>query len=165
LLMALVFLGMGCLGMAITQTENRISATHLLHHYIAAPGATTLQTVGASVDMQKFKCFLASYFKATGTGNLTTFQLIAGDKSDFSGNNVTIFSDAWPVLQPDAAGNQVFLECTAQQIARLAADNGYALRYVGVQYQQATGGDTGVVTFLATEPTYAYPGLTADSAS
>jgi hypothetical protein len=165
ILTILGLLGCCALGMAITQTENRISATHLLHHYIAAPAATTLQTVSASVDMQAWKCFMASYLKVTGTGNLTAFKILLGDKSDFSGNNVVIFSDAWPVLQPDAAGNQVFLECTAQQVARLAADNGFALRYAGVQYQQATGSDTGVVTFLATEPTFAYPGLTADAAS
>ncbi len=115
LLTVLGLLGLCGLGMTISQLENRVRATHLLHHYVAAPAATTLQTVGASVDMQAWKCFMASYLKVTGTGNLTTFQLIAGDKSDFSGNNVTIFTGAWPVLQPDAAGNQVFLECTASR--------------------------------------------------
>jgi hypothetical protein len=165
ILIMLGLLGCCAIGMTITQLENRIGATHLLHHYVAAPAATTLQTVGASVDMQAWKCFMASYLKSTGTGLLSTFQLIAGDTANFSGNNVTIFTDAWPVVQPAAAGNQVFLECTAQQIAQLAATSGFALRYVGVQYQQATSGDTGVVTFLATEPTFAYPGLTSDATS
>jgi hypothetical protein len=166
ILSILAFLGLCALG-TITQLENRIGGTRFLHHYIAAPGATTLQTVGASVDMRAFKCFMASYFKMTGTGLLTTFQLIAGDQSNFSGNNAVIFSDAWPSLQPDAAGNQVFLETSAQQVAQLAASTGYNLRYVGVQYQQATAGDTGVVTYLAIEPTMfaPLPPITADAAS
>jgi len=161
----LAVLGMAAVGMAITQQENRISATHLLHHYVAAPAATTLTTLGHWLDMQNYKCFMASYLKVTGTGNLTAFKIVANTASDGSGTTIVVNTDAFPVLTPDAAGNQIFLECTAQWLAALSAQNGVNLRYVSVQYQQATSGDTGVITYLATDPTFAYPGLTADAAS
>jgi len=165
IILILAILSLCAVGMAITQAENRISAKMSLQHFVAAPAATTLQTVTPWFDLSKFECFLASYVKTVGTGALSTFQIVANNKSDGSGTTVTVIADAFAAGTVDAVGDQTFIECTAQQVARLAADNGVALRYVAVQYQQATSTDTGVISYLAVDPRFAIPGLTADSIS
>jgi hypothetical protein len=165
ILAILAVLGLCAVGMAITQAENRISATQLVKHFVAAPDATTLQTVTPWFDLSTFECFLVSYVKTTGTGAVSAFQIVANNESNGGGTTVTVIADAFAAGTVDAAGDQTFIECTAQQVARLASDNAVPLRYVAVQYQQATAGDTGVVTLVATGPRYAAPGLTADSIS
>ena len=145
--------------MASPQASDKLFANMAIRHYDHDPNDTLAHEI-AWVDMRDFESFACSFFRTIGTSNLT-FTIVANAQSDGSGTDVTIKS--WSGSQPDAVGDQVFLECTAEEIAQEAADAGVAnARYVTANITLATGTDEGVVTYIRANPKRAYDALTAD---
>lgn len=141
--------------MPSSQENNQLSARMAVKHYDHDPDATTAVDV-AWVDARDFEHYLFSFFRTIGTSALT-MKILANPNSDGSGTDVIVRTITL-AAQPDAVGDQVFCECTAQEIAAL----GSTLRYVSLNLTLATGTDEGVVTYVKSGPRFAYNGLTAD---
>jgi hypothetical protein len=147
--------------MASPQAFDKLFANATIRHYDFDPDGPDPVDV-AWVDMQNFRYFAASFFRTIGTGALDRFRIIANPNSDGSGTDVVIKEHAL-TSQPDAVGDQVFLECQAEEIIQEGNDAGVSnVRYVSVQLEFATGTDEGVVTYIRHSPRFAHDGLTVD---
>ena len=113
------------------------------------------------VDMRDFSHFLAGLMRTIGT-SATTFQIIANNAADGSGTDVVIVTHA-VASEPDAVGDQIWLECSEQQIAQEGEDAGISdLRYVSAQISFATLTDEGAVSYVRKASRFAHRALTAD---
>lgn len=110
------------------------------------------------VDMRDFEVFMAGFFRTIGTGNVDTFAIFAA--TDTSGTNATEVKVA--TVDPDALNDQVWLECTAAEIAHLAAAAGVSLRYVSLKLEFQTNTDEGVATYVRGHSKFPRADLTAD---
>jgi hypothetical protein len=88
-------------------------------------------------------------------GGLTKLELVASATTSFS--SVTSIKDSGTVAA-DALDDNVFLECTASEVAQL----GSTLRYIAARLTHATNTDESTVTYVAV-PVRSYTGLTATS--
>lgn len=115
------------------------------------------------VDMRDFKYLLVSFFRTVGTGAVDAFKIIANSASDGSGTDVVVKEHAVG-SEPDAVGDQLFLEISSQELGGLGdhPDNELALRYVSAQIEFATATDEGVVTYIMSGPRFPREDLTAD---
>lgn len=145
--------------MASPQSSDKLLSNLAITHYDFDPNATTATEI-AWVDMRDFENFCCSFFRTVGTGTLA-MTIIANSASDGSGTDVTIKAD--PSLSPDAVGDYIFLECTAEEIAQEAADAGVDARYVTAVCTFGTGTDEGVVTYIRGGAKRAYDSLTSNS--
>ncbi len=92
-----------------------------------------------------------------GGGGLTKVEIVASATTAFS--SVTVIKDSGTVAA-DALDDYVFLECTAEEVAHLAASGGVDLRYVAARLTNATETDEVAVVYIG-EPIREYSGLTA----
>lgn len=147
--------------MAVSTDAQKIRSRVKVTSYDFDPDATTATDV-AWVDMRDFAVLLIQFFRTVGTSALT-FKILANTQADGSGQDVEV-KTVTLAAQPDAVGDYVFAEVTAQEIAQAAADAGVAgARYVSASLAFATATDEGVVTYIRSEPRFAHDGLTADS--
>jgi hypothetical protein len=145
--------------MASAQASDKLLSNLAITHYDYDPDATTATEI-EWVDMRDFENFACSFFRTVGTGTLA-MTIIANSASDGGGTDVTIKAN--PALSPDALGDYIFLECTAEEIAHLADAAGVAARYVTAVCTFGTAGDEGVVTYVRGGAKRAYDGLSANS--
>lgn len=111
-------------------------------------------------DMRDFENFMAGYVRASGTGALDTFRILANANSDGSGTDVVVKTSA---AQPDAVNDVAFIEVTAQEVREQGRLAGINTRYVSLQIELATGTDKGAVTYVFSGAKHAQEDLTADS--
>jgi hypothetical protein len=150
--------------MASPQSSEKIASKIKLYAYDFDPDSGSATDV-AWVDMQNFHKFGALVFRSVGTGTIQGFTLLANNASDGSGTDITIKSHALGSA-PDAVGDFIFLECTAEEIAQEAADAGITgARYVSANIDLQTSTDECVVVYIFTDPRFAYDQLTADHIS
>jgi len=64
--------------------------------------------------------------------------------------------------QPNALNDQIWLECTAEEIAALGDAAGVDLRYVSADVEFQTSTDEGVVYYERSGARFPQSGLTAD---
>lgn len=145
--------------MASSQSSDKLLSNLKVTHYDFDPDATTATEI-EWVDMRDFENIAVSFFRTVGTGTLS-MTIVANSASDGGGTDVTIKAD--PALAPDAVGDYIFLECTAEEIAHLAEAAGVEARYVTAVCTFGTGTDEGVVTYIRGGAKRAYDGLTANS--
>lgn len=137
--------------------------SHLLDNlkiqgYDFDPDATTATEI-AWFDLRDFEEFVAGFFRTIGTSNVT-FKIMANTASDGSGTDVDIVTYSGD--EPNAVGDQIYLETSAKQVAQKGTDAGVdGLRYVTAVASVATGTDEGVVTYVA-KGNRGYDGLTSD---
>lgn len=143
----------------MAQTPKKLTANLAVTHYDFDPGATTLTDI-AWVDMQGFECLLVSFFRTIGTADVV-MKIIANSESDGSGTDVVVATKTFSA-QPDAVGDYVFLEVTAEMVKAAAVAAGVAARYVSAQVSVATGTDEGVVTYIRKPGRFSYEDMTAD---
>lgn len=114
-------------------------------------------------DMSLFKRFHVQAMAAALTGDgLTTFEIEASANSDGSGTNATIKVHALAPA-PDAAGDYVNLEVSAEEVRGEATATTGALRYVGANVQADNAADNITLIHILSDPTFAFDGLTADN--
>lgn len=113
---------------------------------------------GAWFDMRDFQALLAGFFRTIGTSDLQTFAIFAA--TDSAGSNATEIKTG--TVDPDAVGDQCWLECTAGEIAHIGRAAGLALRYVALKLQFATGTDEGVAIYTFGHSRFPAEGLTSD---
>lgn len=147
--------------MASSQSVEKTASRCKVKHYDFDPDATTETFVtNGWQDMRDFGCALVQFFRTIGTSTLT-LALYASESSSGAGSPVLVKSKTFTAGQPDAVGDQVFLECTAEEI-RSVDTSKVGLRYLNAKLSFATNTDEGVVGFVLTDPRFEYSGLTSD---
>lgn len=145
--------------MASPQASQKLGSSILIKAYDFDPGGTAATDISWQ-DMRDFGTFGVVFTRTIGTGN-TTFAIIANASSDGSGSDVTIKTHAVG-SEPDAVGDMLWLECTAEELAQEGEDNSVALRYVSASISVATGTDEGTVHYIFGAPRWSYKDLTTD---
>lgn len=147
--------------MASPQGSDKLFSRLAMRMYDFDPDGTDPVDV-AWVDMQNFRHFAVGLFRSVGTGSVAAFKILANTAADGSGTDVEIKAHAIGSA-PDAVGDQIWLECSAEEIAQEAADAGITgARYVSAQVDLATGTDECVVLYVRGNARFAYDNLTAD---
>lgn len=150
--------------MASPQASDKFFANNKVTQYDHDPANSTVATAIGWVDMRDYGNFAALCFTSSLGGNgPTAFSIIADSDSDGgSGSNVIIKTHAVGSA-PDAVGDYLVLECTAEELAQEGADNSVDLRYVSVKVTCHHTDDEAVVTYIRSEARRAADGLTADT--
>lgn len=125
--------------MASTVSTDKVKSVLAQKSYDFDPDATTLTSI-AWVPMAGFSAFMASFFRTIGTSNVV-FKIAAA--TDAAGTGAVVVKEHAVAAQPDAVGDQLFLECSAHEIKGV----GQALDYVSAQVSVATNTDEGVVVY------------------
>lgn len=104
--------------------------------------------------------FLAGLFRSVGTGSITGFKVFVSE--DAAGvTNATVVAAHALGSDPNAVGDTLWLEVTAEQVKAALA----TAAYIGVKITQGTAGDECVVFFECADGRFKYDGLTADYVS
>ena len=147
--------------MASSSETNKLRSSLAIKAYDFDPDGTNAVDV-AWVDMRDYEVILIGFFRTIGTGALDTFSLLGNSESDGSGTDVTVKAHA-VASEPNATGDQIWLEISAQEIQEQARAAGVDdVRYVTASAEFATGTDEGVVMYIRGETKHAVSGLTAD---
>ena len=141
--------------MPVSSDFQKLRSDYIIRGYDFDPDSADATNV-AWVDMREATIIMAQFIRTVGTGDVDTFSIVASPVSDGSSGVVTVKTHAI-ASQPDAVGDQLFLEVTDSEIAT----SGSELRYVSAQVEFATATDEGVVNYIRKAR---YPGLdrTAD---
>lgn len=115
------------------------------------------------LDMQDYEGAICTFFRTVGASALDTFDIIANSESDGSGTDATIVV-GMPVgaSEPNAVGDQIHLEISAEMLASLSTSTTGSLRYVTSAVEVATGTDEAVIAWTRYGTRNAKDGLTAD---
>lgn len=147
--------------MASSVSTDKLFTTHAIASYDFDPDATAATDV-AWVDLRDYSNFAVIVMSSALTGNgPAAFKILANPNSDGSGTDVEVKAHAVG-SKPDAVGDYLVLECTAEEIAELASDNSSALRYVSANIAMANAADEAVVTYIRTGARFQHDALTAD---
>lgn len=152
--------------MASVQSSEHLGSRQKVVMYDHDPGATsaliTTPDGGATKriwDMRDYLHFGVLVMTTILGGNgVTKVEIVAGVESDMSGTLRTIKDSG--TVAADAMADQVFLECSAEEIAQIGAENSQELRYVAARITCHHAGDEAVVTYIGL-PRYPATGLTA----
>ena len=131
------------------QATNRFLANHAVKLYDFDPDGVNPVDV-AWVPFHSFFGLVVGFFRTMGTG------AVAG-----SGTDVAVKAHAL-AAQPDAVGDQVWLEVTAEEVRQACTDAGLVPAAVSANVEFATATDEGVVVYIRCDPRFAKDGLTAD---
>lgn len=107
-----------------------------------------------------FGDFVAGLFHSVGSDVIDSFRIFVADDIDGSVNAANVVSHALGSA-PDAVGDYVWLEASAEQVKAASA----TAQYIGVKITLHTSTDECVVYFERSRPRFAYSGLTADHIS
>lgn len=118
------------------------------------------------IDMRDCDALLIQLMIAVRTGAITAFEIVASDAADGSTNKTSIKAHALGSA-PDAAGDNVFLECTAEEVKYLGEAAGVKLRYVSAKVTCSNAADVTVVNYLVPDHCNRFPAdqLTVDAVS
>lgn len=147
--------------MASSVSTDKLFTTHAIASYDFDPDSTAATDV-AWVDLRDYSNFAVVAMTSATTGDgPAAFKILANPNSDGSGTDVEVKAHAVG-SKPDAVGDYLVLECTAEEIAELASDNSSALRYVSANIAMSTTADEAVVTYIRTGARFQHDGMTAD---
>ncbi len=147
--------------MASPQESQKVASRSFKKMYDFDPDVDTAVDV-AWVDMQNYRTFQVGFFRTIGTGNLDGFRILANSSPTGAGTDVVVKVHAI-ASQPNAVGDQIWLECQAEEVMQEANDAGVTgARYVSASLEFATSTDEGVVLYELGSPRFAYDHLTAD---
>lgn len=142
--------------MATAIATDKMTSNLAVTHYLSGD-ATTEKDI-AWVDMRDYSHILVTAHAAALTGlGVTVFKIIANSESDGSGSDVEIKAHAVGSA-PDAAGDYLVLEASAEEIGAAGTD----LRYVSAAIDAANSADQIAVTYVRM-PIRPQDGLTADT--
>lgn len=127
------------------------------------PADSTVATDVAWVDMRDFTNFVAIAFASalTGTG-VIAFKILGNSQADGSGTDVVIKTHALGSA-PDAVGDYVMLECTAEEIAAASTTASGKLRYVSANLDCNNAADENVVVYIRSGARFPTKDLSADT--
>lgn len=150
--------------MVATANVNKFNANNLVTMYDHDPANSTVATDVAWVDMRDFEGIMINVFASDLTGNgITVFQIIGNAQSDGGG------TDSDPIIShavssaPDAVGDWLTLECSAEMIRELKTSSTGRLRYVTAKLTADNTADEAVVVYTRYGAKFPRDGLTADT--
>jgi len=149
--------------MATGQTGyQKLGSNAARYMYDHDPADSTVATDVAWVDMRDYEHFLCMAFASALTGaGVTAFSIVGNTSSTGAGTDRVIVSHAVGSA-PDAVGDFLHLECSAEQIASVGEANSEDLRYVSAKLTCANAADEAVVYYERALPRFPKANLTAD---
>lgn len=148
--------------MVTTFTSEKFSANNKITMFDHDPANSTVATDVGWVDMRDYDGISMTVFATVFGGNgITVFQIVASSSSSGAGTDGTVVSHAVGDA-PDAQGDWLYLECTAEQIRAQETDSTGELRYVSAKLTAENTADEAVVTYLQWGAKHPQTGLTAD---
>ena len=148
--------------MASTSESDKFGSNNKVTMYDHDPGDTAANDVGW-VDMNGYGGFVAIIFcSALGGNGATAFTINANSSSTGAGTDAEVKSHAVSSA-PDAVGDWLILECTAEEIRSVETAATGQLRYVTAIITNHHNDDEEVVTYIRTDPRFAKDGLTVDT--
>lgn len=151
--------------MAESQKIFSRNKVELLDH---DPGSTsaTIATTGSTKhvkDMRDYEYFgVGAIPTVVGGGGLTKLEIVAFIDGDSTGAGTAyVIKDSGTVAADAALVDQVFIECSASEIAQVGSDNGVELRYVAARLTNATNTDEVLLTYIRSGAKNANSDLTA----
>jgi len=146
--------------MEIRMRENDPDADTDCYVDLAEPAAGAAGSPTAPfLPIAEFRRFAALYMTSVGTGGITAFSIMAGTSAAAAGATAVVTHALGS--NPNAIGDTVVLECTAEQIHEVLP----TATHVGVLINLVTGTDEGIVTFIRFDPIFEHADLTADYVS
>lgn len=148
--------------MAYTANKLRAQAERRLVDFdpdSADPVVATLNPAASAKGLafsDGIRGVIAGLFRSVGTGDVDAFEIIVADDAAMTTNVAVVIAHALGSA-PDAVGDTVWLEATAEQLRAASA----TAQYVGVRAELATSTDECVV-LIERHLTSARDGLTAD---
>lgn len=140
--------------MASPQGSQKFGSELFIRSYDHDPGGTsaTITSTDGGTTLSYLDMSLYSHFGVNvkpsvlaGSG-VTKVEIVASAATSFS--SVTVIKDSGTVAA-DAIQDNVFQECSAEEIAQEGSDAGVALRYVAARITCQNAGDEAVVTYIA----------------
>jgi len=149
--------------MASPQASDKLFSNMKVTMYDHDPANSTVATDIGWVDMRDYSRFAVITFASALTGvGVTVFTIIANNDSAGGGTDVAIKAHG-VASAPDAVGDYLVLECTAEEIAQEAADAGIVgVRYVSAKLTCADTADEQVVVYIQSGARFPQDALTAD---
>jgi hypothetical protein len=148
--------------MAVATDNNHLRSNLAVTMYDHDPDGTSATDV-AWVDMRDYDSIMVIAMASALTGNgATAFTLLANNASDGSGTDVEIKAHAVGSA-PDAVGDYLVLECSAEEIRGAETTATEQLRYVSANLTMNNAADENVVTYIRGRAKFAADNLTADS--
>lgn len=138
----------------------------LCDHDPGGTSATLLSADGGStvkyLDMKDYgrALFGVGLTIPASSSGITKVEIVAAATSAFS--SVVVVKDSG-TIDADAVMDQVWLECSASELAQLGTDNSAELRYVTARITCSNAGDEAVAAMIGLEPRFAYDGLTPET--
>lgn len=146
--------------MASAQSSNKLQSE--IKVYTESSGDASTAKIIEAFDMRDFRNFLVQLTAIALTGvGVTVFKICAATAADGTGE--VIVKQHAIGSAPDAVGDSIFLECTAEEVAQLAADAGTALRYVYAKVTTANAADRIACVHVLANYRHPKDGLTADA--
>ncbi len=143
----------------MTASYDHIKSRFVVRAYADDPADATVVRKIAWVPMGRD--FLALATMVVRTANILTFKIFCADNADGTGNVTEVKAHADPTVA-DAAGDQVHLEVSAEEVHAKSA----TARYVSAEIDCANAADVCAVTYVMDGALaggrFAYEGLTAD---
>ena len=132
--------------MVATASAEKFLANNLIQGYVFDPDDANPKDI-AWVDMRDFEGISATFVRMIGTGNLDTFTFLGNTQSNGGGTERIIKAHSVD-NQPNADGDNIHLEITADYIAEVGTANGEALRYVSISAEFADTTDEGCIVYV-----------------
>lgn len=145
---------------ASVQATNRFRANNAVRLYDFDPDSANATDV-AWVPFKDFFGLVVGFFRTIGVGAVDGFKILANTAADGSGTDVEVKAKTISA-QPDAVGDQIWLEVTAEEVRQACTDAGLVPAAVSASVEFSTATDEGVVTYIRWAPRFAKDGLTAD---
>lgn len=153
--------------MASAVDTQKIASKQKVELWDHDPGATTAIVVSPdggttvrTVDLRDYRYFgVGAMATIAGTG-ITKLEIIAAAAATMA--SPVVVKDSGTIAA-DAVGDWAWEECTAEEVAQLASENGVDLRYVAGRITMGTGTDEAAVVYVSAGPRFAYENLTPDT--
>jgi hypothetical protein len=117
---------------------------------VTPDGGTTDRYVDGNT-IERFAAIAIQTVIGSSSG-ITKLEIVAA--SDTAGTDIAVIKDSGTV-DADALADWVMQECTMEEVAQIASDNGTNLRYVAARVTSSNSGDEAIVVYFA-EPKRAY---------
>lgn len=139
--------------------SDKISSVSKAMMFDFDPDATTATAVSWQ-PMENFQNFLAMFMRTIGTSTATlTINAATGSSGT---DSAVIATKTFTAGQPDAVGDYVYLEISAEDVAQKASDNSKNYTHVSAVISFETNTDEAAVTYVFTGGRYSNGNGTSD---
>lgn len=149
--------------------SEKIKSEYKIKNYDHDPGGTSATVVspdgGTTKYIQDMRDFSHILYQSTtsvsaSSSGVTKLEIVAYEDSAGAGTAYVVKDSG--TVAADAVGDEVTVECNAQEIAQIGSDNGVNLRYVTARLTCSNAGDEARVAMVA-KAARAYGDLTPDT--